>query len=197
MALTTYTPSAADATGNARTFPAASEEATLAASPYYGSAKWHYKPLADEVLQLIRQDQTTYCTADYSRTSTTSQQPITGMSLTLVAGKKYAIDGIFFTAIGDGGHKMDWYGGTVGASSFIIQQDTYNGSGITTDQATALNTEIIVSTTSVMAIRVSGYIAATAAGATGTLVPRFAQASSNGASSTVKAGSWLRARMIG
>jgi len=65
MALTTYTPTASDATGLSRTFPAAQEEAFTASDPLYATAQFNYKPIADELLKLI---QSVYSTGTTQRT---------------------------------------------------------------------------------------------------------------------------------
>jgi hypothetical protein len=53
MALVTYTPDAADAQRTARVFEDAIEEAFAATNPYYATAKFIYKPMADEILACI------------------------------------------------------------------------------------------------------------------------------------------------
>lgn len=65
MSLVTYTPAASDATGLSRTFPAAIEPLLSAHNTKFATAKYVYKPLADELLKVM---QSVYSTGTTQRT---------------------------------------------------------------------------------------------------------------------------------
>lgn len=134
---------------------------------------------------------TTRVTSNFSKTSDTVLAAITGLSATLQAGKTYWFEcHLYTTSNTAGGVKIDWAGGTVTATSVVIDALGGDTSGNAAFRATALNT-VLSNVTGVTTAMIQSWGTITVNGA-GTLIPRFAQSASNGTASIVLAGSYMK-----
>lgn len=141
---------------------------------------------------------TAFVSSDFSKTADISAAAITGLSLTLTSSKSYAFRIVLFIdCAAAGGYYFDLNGGTATAT-------TLRADGISIDQGTvrsqvqvtALSSAIYnTAGTAIAPIKlvVDGFIAVNSGG---TFIPRFAQASSSGTASTVKAGSYMQFALL-
>jgi hypothetical protein len=133
-------------------------------------------------------------TSAFNVTSSTSLAAIPGLSATLTAGKTYYFDVIlYYSSTGSGGLQVDLNGGSATATSIIGDAIYFNGGGGDQVRITALNTNVCNTYGSALNCHITGTITVNAGG---TLIPRFAQASSNSTASTVNVGSIMIVHQI-
>jgi hypothetical protein len=133
--------------------------------------------------QEIPQIQQSYVAAQFDKASNTTLSAVTGLTATLVAGKKYRFEAeLFVDADATGGSKFTM-NGTATATSVIYEiqllDNTTSANTITSRQTTLGGSAGQASTTSGFC-RISGIIVCNAAG---TLIPYFAQNAASGTSS--------------
>lgn len=136
-----------------------------------------------------------YCTADTSKTSNTTLGNITGLSVPVAASTTYALDGYLGydgNATGDIKFAFTQPSGTTGHWG-LAGDDTTTSGNLKTTTAAALTTVITLGGGTAKAT-VHGYVVV--AGTAGTLQLQFAQNTSNGTATTVRAGSWIRLSKI-
>lgn len=128
----------------------------------------------------------------HAQTNTTLAA-VTGLSVTLQAGKTYLVKAVLFTTAGAaGGNKVDLGGGTATVTSFRGLAQVY-GTGA------PANTRLTAITTSAGATADNTLIVLTArivVNAAGTLVVRHAQNASDASNSTIFAGSYITAQEV-
>lgn len=141
---------------------------------------------------------TAFVASDFSKTADISAAAITGLSITLASSKSYAFRLVLFIdCAAAGGYYFDLNGGTATAT-------TLRADGLSIDQGTvrsqvqvtALSSAIYnTAGTAVAPIKliVDGFVTINAGG---TFIPRFAQASSSGTASTIKAGSYMQFALL-
>lgn len=142
-----------------------------------------------------------YVTADQSKTSNTTLSNITDLSATLTVGKNYLVRLIIYDSEGtSGGIKMDLGGGTAAFSTFRgdCYRDWYDGGGMGTypcdsgGQFTSPTTLFMNNTTNLaQTIMVNAFVMVSTGG---TIIPRFAQKSSNATPTTILKGSMMIVR---
>lgn len=137
--------------------------------------------------QEIPQIQQSRVSTQFDATSSTALSPITGLTATLVAGKKYRFEAILYTSSNVAGGVQADISGTCTATAIIYEGLTTNAGTTTQGRGTALSTSVggITAVTAAY-IRITGLITVNAAG---TLTVRFAQNTSNVAASSVLVGS--------
>jgi hypothetical protein len=137
--------------------------------------------------------QTTWKTTVFTKTNDTTLQVIPELSVNLVAGKTYLIE---FNPIAIGanlvGMQFDFNGGTAAVSSMGVQYPRPDGGTVTYGISTSLAAVFGANVTTAMTT-CSGIIVCSASG---TLVPRFAQATSDPSGSSVRAGAYLIATLL-
>ena len=123
--------------------------------------------------------------------ATTTMANVTGLSATLIAGRKYAGRLVLYVndSVASEGVKVDFDGGTATMTSFRAHATIYDATLLLSTQTTALATDIAVATiTGDSLIEVElGFVCNVA----GTFVPRFAQNSHISGTATVYANSFL------
>jgi predicted RecA/RadA family phage recombinase len=127
-------------------------------------------------------------TTALAKTTNVTLADITGLSVTLAAGGKYAFKGTLFTSsTANGGAKVG-FGGTATATSLIAEGALWNGATIgTVAQVTALGT-LVNATEATTKIEITGEIVVNAGG---TLTIQGAQNASHADTTTFKVGSFL------
>lgn len=131
--------------------------------------------------------QQTRVSTQFDATSTTTLANVTGLTATLVAGKKYRFDAILFTTSNVAGGVKVAIGGTVTATAIVYEGLTTDAGGTTQSRGTTMAATVGAQTAATNAyIKISGTITVNAAG---TLTVQFAQNTSNGAASSVLVGS--------
>lgn len=137
------------------------------------------------------------CTADFTKNTSVALSDATGLSLTVGAGKKYAIDAFLLVDFGNGGVKAD-FSGTATATSLIAEGLFVANVGLVGQARITGLTSVFVNAIPGAGtqgqVTVRGYIEVNTGG---TLTIRFAQSSSSGTDSTLKAGSYLSLRECG
>lgn len=139
-------------------------------------------------------NETKYAATNISVTSSTTLVPVPNLAFTLASGKKYIFTIMLFTTCAAGG----------GVKTSVMTSDTLTATSIVgttimhgpSHEAlpfTALNTSIGETAVDYL-IQIEGYIEVNAGG---TLLVKFAQNASNGTASTVYAGSWMSAKLVG
>lgn len=135
---------------------------------------------------------------DFSKTSDTTLANVTGLTRNVMAGEVYGVRAVLFTTSNVAGGVKVAIGGTATATSIIAEADVKDGSLLATAGTTrvaALGTAMgDVTAVTVARITIEGQIVVNAAG---TLTIQFAQNTSNGTASTVKAGSYFELISIG
>lgn len=130
--------------------------------------------------------------SNFSVTSSAALVNVTGLSVTLIAGKTYSFQAkLYFTSNAAGGVQAA-VGGTVTPSSIAYTGYTITGSNtiVGFQPANILGTAVgTITATTLGLIDISGTIVVTTGG---TLTIQFAQNVSNAAASTVLAGSWFK-----
>jgi hypothetical protein len=124
-------------------------------------------------------------------TNATATLNNTNLSLTVIAGRSYRIEGILqvSNSVAGEGCQFDFNGGAATATTFWIAADSTGTNTPGTVVATALNGAInFSSVTGTNYIRVRGYLKCNAAG---TLILRFSENSSSTGTATLGAGSWI------
>lgn len=135
-----------------------------------------------------------YATAQLDKTSDAALADIAGLSLNLSAGGIYVIDGAIHLTSGiSGGIKFGWAGGvTATAARWLLDAAKTGVATVTVSQ-----TDITTASGSTAAFDhayIEGYIQVNAGGV---LKLQFAQNASNGTTSSVFVGSYLRATRVG
>jgi hypothetical protein len=122
----------------------------------------------------------------FDKTSDTTLANVTGLSRNVEAGRTYAFTAVLYTTSNVAGGVKAAIGGTATATSIIYQADVLDGSTqatVGTARATSLATTVgDVTAVTAARITITGTIVVNAAG---TLVPQFAQNTSNGTASSV------------
>ena len=135
-------------------------------------------------------------TSTFSKTSNTTLAAITGLSVTLTAGKTYYFDLIFYTtSAATGGVQFDLNGGTATATALKADANlTQSGTNYMNDRFSSLSS-LICNAINVTAAtcHITGTITVNAGG---TFIPRFAQTFSNSTASTVVIGSTMIVNQI-
>lgn len=134
--------------------------------------------------------ESTVVSTQFDKTSDTTLANITGLSVSVAAGKKYRFEAVLYTTSNVAGGVKFAIGGTATATAVIYEavvwqtgQDVATG----TQRATALATAVgDVTAVTTAYIRITGTITVSAAG---TLTVQFAQNASNGSASSVLVGS--------
>lgn len=139
-----------------------------------------------------------YATADQSVTNSATLVNSTYLTLTLVAGKTYFIEGFLYVIATTGGYKFDMGGGAATATNYVAGALMHPDAGTAVENlslVTSLTTTWNKSNADTYDMRINGTIEVNAGG---TLILRFAQnsASGGGTSNTVKRGSWLQATLL-
>lgn len=129
-------------------------------------------------------------TADTSKTSNTTLGNVTGLAVAVAASTEYALDGyLAYTGNSTGDIKFAWTIPTGLTGHWgISSDDTTTPGDLKTSIATAYTTVITAGGGSLNAT-VKGYMLTSNAG---TLQLQFAQNTSDGTATVVKAGSWIR-----
>lgn len=129
-------------------------------------------------------------TTQFDATSNTTLANITGLTSTLIAGRKYRFRGTFFIAADAiGGIKLA-VAGTATATSVVYQINAIrNDTSVfaITSRQTALGGSAATAAATAYFVEIVGTIVCNAAG---TLVPQFAQSASNGTSSVLVNSTW-------
>lgn len=133
--------------------------------------------------------------SDFTQTSNATLSAITGLSATLTAGKTYAFEILLYTTESAGGVQVDLNGGTATATSIVGECLLFDNKGINAEtRIAALNTNLCNSLFPTSGyIQINGTITVNAGG---TFIPEFAQSTSSGSSSVVKAGSRMILQQI-
>ena len=122
----------------------------------------------------------------FDKTSDTTLANVTGLTRNVEAGRTYAFTAVIYTTSNVAGGVKAAIGGTATATSIIYQAEVLDGSTLATmgtARATALGTTVAdVTAVTSARITITGTIVVNAAG---TLVPQFAQNTSNGSASSV------------
>jgi hypothetical protein len=142
--------------------------------------------------------QYSYVSSDFSKTSDINAASITGLTATLEASGIYGFRAVcFITCAAAGGYYFDFNGGTATATTFRADGISFDQGTLRSQvQVTALSSAIYNTAGSAIApikMVVDGTIVVNGAG---TLIPRFAQASSSGTPSVVTIGSRMTAWKI-
>ncbi len=136
--------------------------------------------------QEIPQIQQSRVVTQLNVTSSVTPVAITGLSATVVAGKTYRFEAKLYNTTDAGGSRTT-ISGTATATAIIYNTTQYTTGTINVGaQSTALNAEIAANSNGVGFIDIVGTITVNAGG---TLVPKFAQSSSNPVASSIKVGS--------
>lgn len=119
---------------------------------------------------------------------------ITGLTATLIAGRKYIGQLVVFASdsVALEGLQIDFDGGTATATSFVAGMiGTPIGATVGVAYSTALATDLTVTTATVADI---GYLIAfeIVVNAAGTFIPRFSQVSHTAGTVTLRLGSYMR-----
>lgn len=123
--------------------------------------------------------------------ATTTMANITGLTSTLVSGKKYAGCLVLFAgdSVAADGLKVDFDGGTATMTSFSAQTKIYGTTLLTSTNTTAIATDILAATmTGVGSVEV---VFAFVANGAGTFIPRFAKNSNTTGTATVYLNSYM------
>ena len=123
--------------------------------------------------------------------ATVTMANITGLSATLVAGRKYTGRIVLFAgdSVAADGIKVDFDGGTATMTSFSAQTKIYDTALLTSSNTTAIATDIMAATmTGVGAVEV---VFAFVANVAGTFIPRFAQNTHTTGTATVYLNSYM------
>jgi len=135
--------------------------------------------------------------ADFSKTSDTTLANVTGLSVTVGAGRTYTFEAILYTTSNVAGGVKFAIGGTATATSIVTEAIAFDAANTTEPvqtRAAALGTALISTTALTVAyVRITGTITVSAGG---TLTVQFAQNASNGTASTVLRGSTFMVRDI-
>jgi len=118
---------------------------------------------------------------------------VSGLSVTLQAGKTYLVTAVLFTTAGaSGGNKVDLGGGTVTATSFRGLAQIYGTGAPANTRLTALTTSAGATADNTMIVLKARIVV----NAAGTLVVRHAQNASNASDSIIYAGSYITAQEL-
>jgi hypothetical protein len=152
---------------------------TLTNFEYYNGSAW---------IVLGQQLQARVST-QFDVTSNNTLANVTGLSVSLIAGRTYSLRAILYvTSNASGGAKVA-VSGTATATAIRYRAKTFTSTTLSThDQATTLGTAVGASTSAVTAIEIDGTITVNAAG---TLTIQFAQNASFGTASSVLVGSHM------
>ena len=138
--------------------------------------------------------QYSYTTSDFNKTSNTTLSSITGLTASLTSGGVYKLACTFFvpTGAGLGNYSYDLGGGTVTASVVVgVFGYSTNSAGVGAQlPITSLTSSVGASATNQTSymVQITAFVTAST---TGTISPRFAQASSSVTTQTVSAGSFM------
>ena len=124
--------------------------------------------------------------------ATTAMSNITGLSTTLITGRKYQFQMSLFvsTDVAADGIKIDFDGGTATALDFRSHTKVFDTALLLSSQTTAIATDIAQATiTGDSVIEVSGTFEVNAAG---TFIPRASQNAHTTGTLTIQRGSWIR-----
>src|SRR5262249_7630642 len=134
-------------------------------------------------------------TSDFSVTSSTTLTNVTGLTVTVVAGKTYSFVATLFTTSNVAGGVQAAIAGTATATAIIYEGETTAGAAIGAQtRASALATAVgAITAVTAARIDIMGTITVNAGG---TLTVQFAQNASNGTASVVKQGSTFRVWQI-
>lgn len=131
--------------------------------------------------------QQTRVSTQFDKTSSTALANVTGLTATLVAGKKYRFEAELYTTSNVAGGVQAAIAGTCTATAIVYEGLTYNAGVITQTRGTALATAVgAVTAVTAAYIHIVGLITVNAAG---TLTVQFAQNASSGTASSVLVGS--------
>ena len=134
-------------------------------------------------------------TSGFAKTSDTTLANVTGLSVTVEAGRSYKFEAVLYTTSNVAGGVKAAMAGTATATA-IVYEGLATNAGTTTQARGAAMAAAVAAVTAVTAalIVIRGTITVNAGG---TLTVQFAQNASNGAASTVLVGSTLTVEDIG
>jgi hypothetical protein len=128
------------------------------------------------------------CTTQLDKATNVTAANVVGMSVTLLAGRKYTFKATLFTTSTTNGGMKVGLGGTATATSMIAEGCLWNGATIgTVAQVTALGT-VVAATEATTKVEITGEIVVNAGG---TFTITNAQNASHADTSSVKVGSFL------
>lgn len=123
--------------------------------------------------------------------ATTTMAPVTGLSATLIAGRKYSGKLILYVndSVAADGIKVDFDGGTATMTSFRAHGTIFDAALLLSSQTTAIATDFVVATITGDAM-VEVYFSFVCNGA-GTFIPRFAKNAHTTGTATVYVNSFM------
>lgn len=132
-----------------------------------------------------------YVSTQFDKTTDTALANVSGLSVTLTAGKVYSIEAILFTTSAPTGGVKAAISGTATATTFIVEAHTIDATSIAYRARTDTLGQAIAAVNGVNTafIRMHGLIVVNQAG---TLTVQFAQNTSNGTASSVLVGSYFK-----
>lgn len=159
----------------------------------FNGASWSAMPLAAGNAGAASGVQTVRATTQLDKTSTTARSDVAGLSVNLVAGRKYVFRAKLYTVSTANGGLNVALAGTATATSLIAEGRIYNGGTLgTVAQVTALGT-VVNATEASTTVELTGEIVVNAGG---TLTVAMGQNASHADTSSVKVGSFLEVRDV-